>query len=51
MLFLEWCLLSQIAPSNVYRVPMSTRVELLISALSWLTAIGLIVAIIADALR
>jgi hypothetical protein len=30
---------------------MSTRVELLIAALSWLMAIGLIAAIIADALR
>ena len=50
-MFVEWCLVSQIARSNVYRVSMSTRFELLISALSWLTAIGLIVAIIADALR
>jgi len=30
---------------------MNTRVELLISAISWLTVIGLIAAIIADALR
>jgi hypothetical protein len=30
---------------------MGTRIELLISAISWLTAIGLIAAIIADALR
>jgi hypothetical protein len=30
---------------------MNTRIELLISAISWLTVIGLIAAIISDALR
>jgi hypothetical protein len=30
---------------------MNARVELLIAAISWLTVIGLIAAIIADALR
>jgi hypothetical protein len=30
---------------------MNTRVELLISAISWLSVIGLIAAIISDALR
>lgn len=51
MLFPRWILIDAFDDVQRLLSPMSARVELLISALSWLTAIGLIVGIIADALR